>query len=141
MLCTTFLLSLLPLLASASPTTPLTPELTRKSGEAPILSAAVCGSVHPSWLLSFINTESYYTYQSPSASGAHFGEFSFYFYNNQVDGAVQCRGYSNLAFGAFSGAEIFACGEVNENGLGTSFSYDSSTYVVSVNSTWTCPNR
>ncbi|KAF2119741.1 hypothetical protein BDV96DRAFT_684266 [Lophiotrema nucula] len=98
-----------------------------------------CGSTHPKWTLDPINLSSYYTYTSPSASGPKLGSFSFTFATDQVDYEAQCSGSSVNPQGIFYGSQVFEC--VTPGGSGsktTSFSFDSASSVVSVNTTFTC---
>ncbi|KAF2263557.1 hypothetical protein CC78DRAFT_533832 [Lojkania enalia] len=129
----TSLLALLPAFAAAAPAcgAPQPP---------PQPGSPSCGSTHPKWTLSPIDLSSYYTYTSPSASGPKLGTISFTFANDQVDYVAECSGSSVNPQGIFYGFETFECAtEGGEEWKKTSFSYDTASGVIAVNSTWMCP--
>ncbi|KAF2737656.1 hypothetical protein EJ04DRAFT_510097 [Polyplosphaeria fusca] len=98
-----------------------------------------CGSLHPKWTLSAIDLSSYYTYTSPSASGPKLGSISFTFANSDVSYTAACKGNSVNPLGTFYSSQTFDC--ETEDGATwkkTSFSYDTASKIVVVNSTWTC---
>lgn len=105
------------------------------------LALAECPTTDPFWVLAPINLAWYYTFQSPSASGAHSGHISFDFTNDQVAYNTFCEGYSVNPFGVFSGSDSYECvseGDEEGEARATRFSYDGETKVVSVESSWMC---
>lgn len=105
----------------------------------PFLTAvtADCGSIHPVFTLDPINLSSYYTYTTPAASGPKEGQISFSLKNDQVDYTTQCKGVTVQPLGQFYRFQTFDCtsGKPWEK---SSFSYDSNSKVINLNSTWTC---
>ena len=103
------------------------------------VAAAGCGSQHPIFTLNPINLSSYYTYVSPSASGPKSGQISFTLRNDDVDYSTECKGGSSMPLGQFYSFQVFDCsapsGKPWEK---SSFSYDTASKVLNVNSTWTC---
>lgn len=125
------LISLVPILAAAAPSCPAPPP--------PPPPKPSCGSIHPKWTLDAITRSSYYTYSSPSASGAKLGSIAFTFKNDQVDYVAECKGISVNPQGQFYGTQTFDC--VTPGGAAwkkSSFSYEQFTGEIKVNSTWTC---
>jgi hypothetical protein len=106
-----------------------------------LTTAIVCtpGSLHPVFTLDPVNLSSYYAYTSPSTSGPHIGNFSFTLTSDQTDYATECIGISNNPLGQFYGAQTFACNTPSVEGpkSKTSFSYDTASQVVGLNTSWT----
>jgi hypothetical protein len=107
----------------------------------PSIAAAISctpGTLHPVWSLNPINLSSYHTYSSPSASGASLGSISFTLSSDQVDYNTTCTGFSVNPLGQFYSFQIFQCARpTNDTKDATSFSFDTSSNVISVNSSWT----
>jgi YD repeat-containing protein len=99
-----------------------------------------CGSGHPTFTLDPINFSSYYTYTTPAASGPKLATFSFLLKNDETDYDVACRGAMSMPLGQFYGwYPAFNCTTPgNPDWKQTSFTYDSNTNLVAVNTTWDC---
>ncbi|KAF1916573.1 hypothetical protein BDU57DRAFT_516770 [Ampelomyces quisqualis] len=108
----------------------------------PLLTTAVptkCGSLHPTFKFEPINLSSYYTYTSPSASGPKVGYISFTLSNDEVDYVTQCAGVTSMPLGQFYDYQQFECTSPGQSGAQkSSFTFDSNTKILSLNSTWNC---
>ncbi|KAF2822533.1 hypothetical protein CC86DRAFT_258055, partial [Ophiobolus disseminans] len=82
-----------------------------------------------------INFSSYYTFISPSAMGPKAAYFSFKLNNDEVGVATDCRASTSMPLGQIYPHQRFDC---STEDVTTTFSYDTSTKVVGLNSTWSC---
>jgi hypothetical protein len=106
----------------------------------PIVSMAAPSSpsFSPVLTLNPINLSSYFTYTTPAHAGPRLGSISFTLRNSQVDYDTHCEG-STMSFGQFYAYQTFECATPNGTAWkDASFSYDSNTKTISLNSTWTC---
>jgi hypothetical protein len=90
---------------------------------------------HPLLTLAPINLSSYYTYTTPAHQGPRLGVISFTLQNDQTDDTTECSGSSQMSFGWFYATQTFNCTSPSGE---TSFSFDSITKAVSLNTLWTC---
>jgi hypothetical protein len=90
---------------------------------------------HPLLTLVLINLSSYYTYTTPAHQGPRLGVISFTLQNDQADDTTECSGSSQMSFGWFYATQTFNCTSTSGE---TSFSFDSITKAVGLNTTWTC---
>lgn len=105
----------------------------------PLLSAvaAECGSRYPVFTLEPINLSSYYTYTTPSASGPKEGHISFSLKSDQFGYVTECAGTTGMPLGQFYDFQTFECAN-SKPWEKSSFSFDSYSKSITVNSTWTC---
>ena len=104
----------------------------------PLLTSAapMACDIHPVFTLNPINLSSYYTYTTPAHAGPKLGSISFTLQNDQTNYMTECSGSSPMPFGQFYDFQTFDC--TVPSGAQMSFSYDTSTKIVSLNSTWSC---
>lgn len=103
------------------------------------VSPEKCGTRHPTLTLDPINYTTSWRYSTPAHAINGGTTVSFTLQNDEVDFATTCTGTETLYFGEFADYMVFNCtNPENKDWEPTSFTYNSHTEVVALNTTWDC---